>query len=419
MDLLNHSQFSHYHAYTWSHTVILMQIVPFYLVCVHRYTYSMMLNDSKRGSVPPLPESCVSIEKSPDLMCMKAKKHLLSIDVGPCMDITTALLEDNPYNLNACELVIQACVLEKNSGLLYGTAQRLVQAFPNLALSWFAVACYYLLQNSHNQVRKYLEKSLALDKLYILSWIAYGVSFSENGEYDQAITAFSTAAHIMKGSHFPVLYLAKEYYHTGAGAVATQFLKQAVLSHPTSPAVLQEVGVMFYDAGRYDLALKYMKQAKSNLKAIDSESAASAWEPVYNNLGHIHRKLGQLDLALDAHFTALQLKQKEPSTHTAIALLYLVKKEHEKATEYCFNALRLNRREAMALKILHLSTAQLAVTPLLPSMVNVALFPHESIDDDRVDDVGEPLVESTPTVSSAFSLQHGIIVITPTNSEHQ
>ena len=371
----------------------------------------MMLNDNRRSSFPSPPDSCATIDTSSDILCMKAKKYLLSIDVGPCLDVTTSLLESNPYNLDACELFVQACVLEKKCGELYGTAQRLVQAFPNLALSWFAVACYYLLQSNHNQVRKYLEKSLAQDKLYILSWIAYGVSFSENGEYDQAITAFSTASHIMKGSHFPVLYLAREYYHTGAGAVATQFLKQAVLSHPTSPAVLQEVSVMFYDAGRYDLALKYMKQAKGNLKAINSDSAISAWEPVYNNLGHIYRKLGQLDQALESHFVALQLKQNEASTHTAIAFVYLMKEDYEKATEYCFNALRLNRRDAIAIKVLHMSTSQSILNPALPRSVSLELFAEEKAEDEleTVDDASQLVPPLGPVnLPGAF--------ITPTSS---
>ena len=327
--------------------------------------YSMMLNDSRSTDVAPLSDECRQLATSPDVQCLKAKKYLAAMDVGPCLDVTVPLLANDPYHLSLCETHVQGCLLAKKSEELYGTAQTLVTLFPELPLSWFAVACYYLLQSNHNQARKYLEKVLSLDKLYSLAWMASGLSFSENGEYDQAITSFSTAAHVMKGSHLPALYLAREYYHTGAGAVATQFLKQAVISHPTSPTVLQEVAVMFYDAERYDLALKYLKQAEANLQGIDPETTISAWEPIYNNLGHTYRKLGNFDMAIEAHYMALRSKPSEASTHTALAFAFLLKEDFERSSEHCYLALRYNRKDSMAMKILDKATEETANKPLV------------------------------------------------------
>lgn len=330
-----------------------------------RYMYSMMLNDSRSTIADPLPEQCQQLATSPDLQCMKAKQCLAAMDVGPCLDITIPLLVKDPYHHSLCETHVQGCLLAKKSEELYSTAQMLVTLFPELPLSWFAVACYYLLQSNHNLARKYLDKVLALDKLYSLAWMASGLSFSENGEYDQAITSFSTAAHVMKGSHLPALYLAREYYHTGAGAVATQFLKQAVISHPSSPTVLQEVAVMFYDAERYDLALKYLKQAEANLQGIDPETTISAWEPIYNNLGHTYRKMGNFDMAIEAHYMALRSKPSEASTHTALAFAFLLKEDFERSSENCYLALQFNRKDTMAMKILDKATEEIASKPLV------------------------------------------------------
>ena len=330
-----------------------------------RYMYSMMLNDSRSTTAAPLPEQCQQLATSPDLQSMKAKQCLAAMDVGPCLDITIPLLVKDPYHHSLCETHVQGCLLAKKSEELYSTAQMLVTLFPELPLSWFAVACYYLLQSNHNLARKYLDKVLALDKLYSLAWMASGLSFSENGEYDQAITSFSTAAHVMKGSHLPALYLAREYYHTGAGAVATQFLKQAVISHPSSPTVLQEVAVMFYDAERYDLALKYLKQAEANLQGIDPETTISAWEPIYNNLGHTYRKMGNFDMAIEAHYMALRSKPSEASTHTALAFAFLLKEDFERSSENCYLALQFNRKDTMAMKILDKATEEIANKPLV------------------------------------------------------
>ena len=339
-----------------------------------------MMNDSRYATAAPPPEQCQQLVASPDVQCMKAKQCLAAMDIGPCLDITKHLLASDPYHLSLCETHIQGCLLAKKTEDLYSTAQMLVSLFPQLPLSWFAVACYYLLQSNHNLARKYLEKVLALDKLYSLAWMASGLSFSENGEYDQAITAFSTAAHVMKGSHLPALYLAREYYHTGAGAVATQFLKQAVISHPTSPAVLQEVAVMFYDAERYDHALKYLKQAEANLQGIDPETTISAWEPIYNNLGHTYRKMGHFDMAIEAHFMALRSKPNEASTHTALAFAFLLKGDFERSSEHCYKALGFNRKDTMAMKILDKATEETANMPLVIHST-VEIFPAEDNSD--------------------------------------
>ena len=314
------------------------------------------MNDHRKSLpyVPPKKEYQL-LQQSSEMQINRARTHLMGMDVLPCLDLTIAVLEADPYHLQAAEVHTQACLVAKRDTELYTIGQRLVNVFPELPLSWFAVACYYLLQANYSQTRKYLEKVLLLNRLYSPAWLAFGLSFSENGEYDQAIPAFSTAAQIMKGSYLPTLLLAKEYYHTGATAVASDLLKKALATHQTSPVVIQEVAVMFYDAGEYEKALKLLNQADANVKLIDQHVTVEAWEPLYNNLAHTYRKLGQLDEALQQHFRALVAKPNTASTHTNIAFVYVLKEEFEKAIEHCYIALKLNREDQMTLKILQMS----------------------------------------------------------------
>ena len=62
-----------------------------------------------------------------------------------------------------------------------------------------AVGAYYLSIDKFNEARRYFSKCTTLKQDYGLGWIAFGHSFAGDGEYDQAISAYSTAMKLMKG----------------------------------------------------------------------------------------------------------------------------------------------------------------------------------------------------------------------------
>ena len=68
-----------------------------------------------------------------------------------------------------------------------------------LQVSWFAVGCYYLMQNQNETARQFLSKATNLDRAFGPAWLAFGHSFAAEKEHDQAMAAYFTAFNIMKG----------------------------------------------------------------------------------------------------------------------------------------------------------------------------------------------------------------------------
>jgi anaphase-promoting complex subunit 6 len=67
----------------------------------------------------------------------------------------TKILEDDPYHLRCLRTHIAVLVELKLANALFMVAHRLVDDYPDEALSWFAVGCYYLLTNQHDSARRY------------------------------------------------------------------------------------------------------------------------------------------------------------------------------------------------------------------------------------------------------------------------
>lgn len=183
---------------------------------------------------------------------------------------------------------------------LFLLAHKLVDLYPESALAWFAVGCYYYLigkcselshwnisllskklwlntvllyftdtdiicvfcicweefvqlvlffsplKGKNEQARRYLSKATALDRVFGPAWIAYGHSFAAENEHDQAMAAYYKAAQLMKGCHLPLLYIGMEYGLTNNPKFAEKFFKEALEIAPTDPFVLHEIGVVAF-----------------------------------------------------------------------------------------------------------------------------------------------------------------------------
>lgn len=68
---------------------------------------------------------------------------------------------------------------------LFYVAHKLVDRYPDKAISWYAVGCYYDMIGKSDPARRYLSKATSLDRLYGPAWLAYGHSFAKENEHDQ------------------------------------------------------------------------------------------------------------------------------------------------------------------------------------------------------------------------------------------
>lgn len=334
------------------------------------FLYHQHLQHSHKTTPPP--EELRTLLTSVDVVCGSANRHFKNLNLDACYQLTSSILEHDPYHSNSLLLHVATCVQKNKFEELFSVGQALVNSAPSTALPWYVVGCYYMTIGKHQDARKYFTKAITLEPNFGYAHIAFGLSFADEGEHDQAISAFSTAARSMRGSHLPLLYLGKEYHLTGVVATSTRFMKSAFDLCPHDPCLLQEIGFIMAGMGAYPKAERYFKQAIGRLHELDAHLSLPAWEPIYNNLGHVLRKQGRLDEALTAHHNALQLCPSNPSSLTAIAFLHLLREDYSSAVDYAHQSLQLKREDQFTLEVLQTAMVELSEQPFTPTLPDLS-----------------------------------------------
>ena len=390
------------HALTASDEESLISNLPFKKHCsveeerMLRYLYHSKCRYYKETKFRTPPESSSSLSSSIDVLSNTAETLFNQMNVRECLNQTKQIMKQDSYHFPTILIHIPCCIITNATKDLYTLGHDLVKHFPTLPISWYAVSAYYFSTSKHAQARRYLTKSINLDAHFAHSHLLFGLSFTSEGEHDQAIAAFSHAARYLRGSHVPLMYLGKEYFVTNALPISTSFFKNALSLAPNDPILLQEVGVVLVSNGNYEKAEKYFRCTVTLLSNIDPHTTLPVWEPVYNNLGHVLRKQGKHQDAIDCHMKALQLCPNESSTLTAIAFTYLLMEDFNKVIEFCNTSLRIKREDLVTIDLLQTAIKELAnqpfeLDPLTESTLDKAVY---TIEDTRVIDVAVSSGES-------------------------
>jgi anaphase-promoting complex subunit 6 len=77
-----------------------------------------------------------------------------------------------------------------------------------------------------------------------------------------------------------------------------------------------------------------MRRALDKLKTISHKNTLKEWEPLYNNLGHVCRKLKKYNDSLEFHRKALSLCPTNASTWSSIGLTCIFLNKFDDAIEY-------------------------------------------------------------------------------------
>ena len=64
-------------------------------------------------------------------------------------------------------------------------AHRLAKEYPERAVSWFGIGCYYMCIGRHTDARRYFGKATALDPAFSPAWLGFGHAFAAQDESDQ------------------------------------------------------------------------------------------------------------------------------------------------------------------------------------------------------------------------------------------
>ncbi|XP_025422484.1 cell division cycle protein 16 homolog [Sipha flava] len=320
--------------------------------CITKPLYEVLLKKYQEPKLTgPFSQFDIPVElmmDNLDIQEAEAERHYYACAYKDCFQITQSVLKQDPYHPECLPIHIACLVeLEKSNELFY-LAHKLVDLQPDQAIAWFAVGCYYYLIGKRDQSRRYLGKATNLDNTFGPAWLAYGHSFAVENEHDQAMAAYFKASQLLKGCHLPLLYIGLECSLTNNIMMAQKYLKEALEMAPNDPFVLHELGVIAFQSHRYKEAESRFLEALERIKQIKQPIISNKWESLYNNLGHVYRKLQQYDKALEYHKQALVISPMNTSTLTCIGFVQSLSKNYADAVDTFHKALGQKREDTFS-----------------------------------------------------------------------
>ncbi|KAL8510074.1 hypothetical protein ACS0TY_017052 [Phlomoides rotata] len=296
-------------------------------------------------------KSLSSLKNNTDLLACKAEYYHQCGEYQKCFELTSMLLEKDPFHLK-CTLVHLAAAMELGQiNELYLMSCNLVKDYPQKALSWFAVGCYYYCTKKYDQSRRYFSKATSLDGTFAPGWIGYGNACAAKEEGDQAMSAYRTAARLFPGCHLPTLYIGMEYMRTHSFKLAEQFFMQAKAICPSDPLVYNELGVVAYHMKEYKKAVYWFEKTLVHVPSSLSEM----WEPTLVNFAHALRNLKRYDEAIMYYEKALALSTRSLSTYAGLAYTYHLKDNFTAAITHYHKALSIKPDDQFCTEMLTLA----------------------------------------------------------------
>ncbi|KAG8529878.1 uncharacterized protein KY384_005359 [Bacidia gigantensis] len=237
-----------------------------------------------------------NLANNPDLLLAKAELLFTQCRFTQSLAITTSILSNDPYNFTVLPLHLASLHELSKTNTLFLLSHKLADSHPEEPTTWLAVGVYYLSISQIAEARRFFSKASMMDPHFGPAWIGFAHTFAAEGEHDQAISAYSTAARLFQGTHLPNLFLGMQNLCLGNMSLAHEYLTAAYGLCDTDPLLLNEMGVVFYHLDHLDEAIGLFTRALE--KAEDIESDPKAWIPTRANLGHAYRRQQDFDNAL-------------------------------------------------------------------------------------------------------------------------
>jgi anaphase-promoting complex subunit 6 len=280
-----------------------------------------------------------NLAANPDLLLTRAETLYTQCRFHEALEITTSILNsktdsnstvDNTSSSSAASLGHSPNLYPLHLALLYETgahntlfhlSHTLSTHAPHESYTYLAIGTYYLSTARISEARRFFSKASLMDPHSAPAWIGFAHTFAAEGEHDQAIAAYSTAARLFQGSHLPQLFLGMQHlalnnmqlaweYCVAAFEMSSGTIKapgqsdsdlgtrifNATRDSGGDPLVLNEIGVILYHQSNLPAAAKLFK--KSLELAADLGCNMTAWVATRANLAHTLRRLNRLEEAL-------------------------------------------------------------------------------------------------------------------------
>lgn len=286
-----------------------------------------------------------------DLLLSKADLLFTQCKFKDALEITTSILQTDKYNFSIYPLHLASLYELQFNNALFLVSHDLADNHPEEPCTWLAVGIYYLAINKVAEARRYFSKASMMDPHFGPAWIGFAHTFAVEGEHDQAISAYSTAARLFMGTHLPPLFLGMQNHMLNNMTLADEFLKTAYELCTTDPLLLNEMGIVFYHQDKLDQAVAVFHKALQIAEEIDSDP--QAWLSTRSNLGHAYRRLQKWDYALAEFDEVLRQGGKDPSVFCAKGLVLMEQRRPADAVHVFHQALAIAPQDAIATELLN------------------------------------------------------------------
>ncbi|OTA37056.1 hypothetical protein BTJ68_03165 [Hortaea werneckii EXF-2000] len=211
-----------------------------------------------------------SLSSNPDILLAGAELLSTTSQPSRALTLTTQILSRDPYNFPTIPLHISLLYQANQTTTLFALAHDLAQSHPSSPTTWLAVGTYYLLTSRIPEARSYFSKSSLLDPQFGPAWIGFAHTFAAEGESDQAIAAYSTAARLFQGTHLPQMFLGMQELALENLVVAREYLTAAWGVCERDPVLVNEMGVCWYKEGEFG---KARRGFELGLRILEEEDA--------------------------------------------------------------------------------------------------------------------------------------------------
>lgn len=312
------------------------------------------------------------LENNADMLLAQADWLYTQCRFQEALSITESVLAEDRFNFSAYPLHL-ACLFElKKKNSLFLVAHQLADAHPEQPCAYLAIGIYYFAIDRIAEARRYFSKASMMDANFGPAWIGFAHTFATEGEHDQAISAYSTAARLFMGTHLPLVFLGMQHHAMNNMTTAEEFLKTAYALCKTDPLLLNEMGIVCYHQDKLMDAVAAFKQA---LRVVDeTDSNPQAWLGTRTNLGHAYRRLGHFSEALEEFNMVLRDGGKDASVFCAKGLIYLDMRKPDEAARVLHEALAIHPQEPIATELLSKALDEASVSRRTRDSEELAAF---------------------------------------------
>ncbi|PWY97063.1 TPR-like protein [Testicularia cyperi] len=296
-------------------------------------------------------EADYGLSNDPEVLLGLAEELFARLRFADAFVVTSRILElsaDHPATLP----IHVACTyhLKNLRPALFMLAHRLTELQPDSAVSWYAVGTWYATTRRWAEARRYFSKASLLDPRFAPSWIAFGHTFAMEGESDQAIIAYSTAARLFPQSHLPKLFVGMEHLHQDNLSLARLSLEGSAAIWSQDPLTANERGIVAFSSNDLEAAATFFQH--SIQLASQTQHPASNWKASYLNLGLTFLRLGRDKRAREVFAQVVELDPHNHQAYLSLAMLCHKHDELDDAIHFYHQALSVNPRDAFATELL-------------------------------------------------------------------